>query len=146
GFTHQYLQMNAIIKEGSAPSLKFAGFPCNQFGHQEPAANMTELLNGLRYVRPGSGYIPKFDLFKKIDVNGEKESKLYKFLKASCRTPDEGKFAKSEVFSDPIRPTDVTWNFEKFVIDASGRPMFRFLPNVEPNDLIDLVKAMSSGS
>ena len=62
-------------------NLSVIGIPCNQFAHQEPADNATELYNGLQYVRPGSGYIPKFKLMKKIDVNGVNETLFYKNLK-----------------------------------------------------------------
>ncbi|XP_050408275.1 epididymal secretory glutathione peroxidase [Patella vulgata] len=136
--------MNAILLRLDA--LSIVGFPCNQFGHQEPADNSTELYNGLRYVRPGSGYVPSFDVMKKIDVNGKKEAPLYTFLKESCQPPSKASFNKFEMFSDPIKPHDITWNFEKFLIDDSGRPVFRFLPPVEPNDLVDLIRKMASGS
>lgn len=79
GFTYQYYQLNAYV--GKDSRLKVMGFPCNQFGHQEPAANKTELLNGLRHVRPGSGFLPAFDIMGKGDVNGEKESSIYTYLK-----------------------------------------------------------------
>lgn len=59
------------------------GFPCNQFGLQEPAENKYELLNGLKYVRPGYGFEPKFPLFEKRDVNGKNESKIYTLFKVS---------------------------------------------------------------
>jgi glutathione peroxidase len=48
---------------------------------QEPGANGTEIFNGIQYVRPGSGFVPNFKLFKKIEVNGDKEEPLYTFLK-----------------------------------------------------------------
>uniref|UniRef100_A0A2I3GLX4 Glutathione peroxidase n=1 Tax=Nomascus leucogenys TaxID=61853 RepID=A0A2I3GLX4_NOMLE len=58
-------------------------FPCNQFGKQEPETN-SEILLGLKYVRPGSGFVPNFQLFEKGDVNGEKEQKVFTCLKNSC--------------------------------------------------------------
>ena len=63
--------------------LKIIGFPCNQFGFQEPAANKNELLNGLKYVRPGHGFVPNFPLFEKREVNGAKEDEIYAFFKVS---------------------------------------------------------------
>lgn len=80
GFTYQYIQLNALIDEAKYP-VNIIGFPCNQFGHQEPADNETELLNGLHYVRPGDSYTPKFTLMKKIDVNGVNETSFYTYLK-----------------------------------------------------------------
>lgn len=84
-FTYQYLQLNALIETvnrmTNGYSLSVVGFPCNQFAHQEPADNKTELYKGLKFVRPGDGYVPKFTLMKKIDVNGENETSLYAYLK-----------------------------------------------------------------
>ncbi|GBN78548.1 Glutathione peroxidase 1 [Araneus ventricosus] len=65
------------------------GFPCNQFGQQEPGGNGQEIMNGVRYVRPGNGFLPNFPIFKKIDVNGEKEHPLYTFIKEAAYTPLE---------------------------------------------------------
>ena len=73
--------MNELLRNFSGSPISILGFPCNQFGYQEPAANETELLNGLKYVRPGSGYVPSFDIAAKGDVNGANEMLLYKYLK-----------------------------------------------------------------
>ena len=83
GFTYQYLQMNALLNQLGNSRFDFLGFPCNQFSWQEPGANKTEILNGLKYVRPGKGYVPAFELMTKIDVNGMKEDPLYTFLKVN---------------------------------------------------------------
>ena len=77
--------MNALLREhggDSECSLQILGFPCNQFGKQEPGRN-SEILNGLKYVRPGNGFEPIFPLFKKRDVNGKDEDKVFKYLKVS---------------------------------------------------------------
>lgn len=87
GYTYQYIHLNALQDElaGKANScgLRIVGFPCNQFGLQEPAKNKYELLNGLKYVRPGYGFEPKFPLFEKRDVNGKNESEIYTYFKVS---------------------------------------------------------------
>ena len=62
--------------------LEVIGFPCNQFGHQEPSENF-ELMNTLKWVRPGYGFVPKFPLVGKIEVNGQYESSIFTFLKVS---------------------------------------------------------------
>jgi hypothetical protein len=67
-FTDQYLQLNAL-KQKYLGELDIAAFPCNQFGLQEPGENH-EILNGLRYVRPGDGFIPDFA------VSGRKRERL----------------------------------------------------------------------
>lgn len=84
-YTMQYLDMNALLREhggDSDCSLEILGFPCNQFGKQEPGKN-SEILHGLKYVRPGNGYQPNFPLFKKRYVNGKNEDKIFTFLKVS---------------------------------------------------------------
>ena len=77
--------MNALLESINGTSYKdkinFIGFPCNQFAHQEPAKNTTELKNGLKYVRPGDGYKPLFEIMNKTDVNGVKQNDVYKYLK-----------------------------------------------------------------
>ena len=60
--------------------LNVYGVPCNQFGLQEPGVGV-EILNSLKYVRPGNGFEPYFDLLKKRDVNGKKEDELFTWLK-----------------------------------------------------------------
>lgn len=92
-YTYQYHALNALqdelrTPEGSAADscgLRIIGFPCNQFGFQEPAENKYELLNGLKYVRPGYGFVPNFPLLERRDVNGEKEDKIYTFFKVRWR-------------------------------------------------------------
>ncbi|KAL8561064.1 hypothetical protein ACOMHN_031008 [Nucella lapillus] len=140
-FTYQYLQLNALIEklQGGDLPLAILGVPCNQFGHQEPAANRTELFNGLHYVRPGSGYVPLFNLTGRSDVNGQKALPLYTFLKSKCPPPTHASFPKVETFWDPIYPSDIVWNFEKFLIDDRGTPLLRFMPDVTPLDLETLL-------
>ena len=75
-----YRGLNALIEEINDPDFVVVGIPCNNFGLQEPGLN-EELMNGIREVRPGQGFVPKFNLTKKADVNGEDELSLYTFLK-----------------------------------------------------------------
>lgn len=87
GYTYQYYGLNALQESegGNLDScgLRIVGFPCNQFGFQEPGENKSEIMNGLKYVRPGHGFVPNFPLFEKRDVNGDKENKIYTFFKVS---------------------------------------------------------------
>ena len=78
-YTPQYLEMNAPVRHLD-PHFDVLGFPCNQFGLQEPGLNH-EILNGLRYVRPGGGFVPEFTMAAKVDVNGPNEHRLYAFMK-----------------------------------------------------------------
>jgi len=130
----QYLDLNALLREhggDSECSLQILGFPCNQFGKQEPGKN-SEILNGLKYVRPGNGYQPNFPLFKKRDVNGKNEDKIFKFLKASC-PPSDGFIDELRKISwDPVKSGDIPWNFEKFLISHKGEPVGRYSAPAEP--------------
>lgn len=139
GFTPQYLQMNALLKQQGNSRFDFLAFPCNQFGWQEPGDNRTEILNGLKYVRPGKGFEPNFEMMAKIDVNGRKESPLYTFLKKSCRSPRGAKFNKERLAWDIIKADDITWNFEKFLINIDGVPVARFLPEKTPEYIFNLL-------
>ena len=67
-------------KAREACSLQVLGFPCSQFAHQEPGAD-NEIMNGLKYVRPGGGFVPNFTLFSKLDVNGAHEDAFYSWVK-----------------------------------------------------------------
>uniref|UniRef100_A0A194AKX5 Glutathione peroxidase n=1 Tax=Pinctada fucata TaxID=50426 RepID=A0A194AKX5_PINFU len=116
------------------------GFPSNDFNLQEPADTAEEILNGYKYIRPGNGYIPNFPIFQKIDVNGQTEHPLYKYLKKYCG-PTADAF-EDRLFYAPLRVNDVRWNFEQFVIDRSGRPVYRYAPDVNPGNLTDVISKM----
>ena len=79
------VDMNAVQSEAANSLVPFTviGFPCNQFGLQEPGNNKTELLNLAKYVRPGSGYEPNFPWFGPLDVNGDGEHPLFTYLKVN---------------------------------------------------------------
>lgn len=86
------------------------GFPCNQFGNQEPGSH-EEILAFAQ-----TKYQVKFPLFAKIEVNGEGAAELYKLLKAE-------------------KPGDIAWNFTKFLVSPDGRVLQRFEPVVTPEDI-----------
>lgn len=130
GSTYQYTHLNALqTRYGSR--IQVLAFPCNQFGHQEPGAPF-EILNGLRYVRPGHQYVPNFPLFQKTDVNGRSESPIYTYLKKKC-PPTQRDLYTSRLYWDPMRPTDIEWNFHKFLVDKTGKVRWSYSQNVGPN-------------
>lgn len=145
-FTQQYIQMNELLAWLPPNEFNILGFPSNQFGHQEPGANSTEILNGLYYVRPGRGFTPNPNLHMMIkgDVNGLKESELYTYLKESCPNPSTATFDPRQALWEPIKLSDVAWNFEKFLVAPSGVPLYRFRSMVEPRDLVAILKALTS--
>ncbi len=91
------------------------GFPCNQFGGQEPGS--AEEIRA--FVT--DNYDIDFPMFAKIDVNGDGAAELYQFLKTE--QPGEGD------------TSDITWNFEKFLVNADGDVVARFSPMVTPEEV-----------
>jgi len=133
GYARQYHDMNAL--QESYSNFVVLGFPSNIFGKQEPGANGTEILNGIRYVRPGGGYEPNFTIFKKIDVNGENEHPLFTYLKNYCPSTKEHFSDASKLFYSPIRNSDIRWNWEKFLISKEGKPYMRYDAGTKPNEI-----------
>lgn len=76
--------MNPLVDMYNNLGFYITGFPCNQFNMQEPAKNH-EILNGIKYVRPGNGFTPaqNFHIYGKLQVNGDGAHPMYKFLKVS---------------------------------------------------------------
>ncbi|EDO49156.1 predicted protein [Nematostella vectensis] len=120
--------------------LEIVGFPCNQFKLHEPGDTATEIRNCVKYVRPGGGFEPNFPLMKKTEVNGIKEHPLYTFLKTSCPSPDgvirEDRYKDVRVLWSPIKSDDISWNFEKFLIDHRGKPVRRYKPRLFPERMV----------
>ncbi len=114
GLTPQYAQLQALHEKYSDQGLAVLGFPCNQFGGQEPgsAAEIRTFCS--------KNYGVEFDMFSKIDVNGDGAAGLYKFLKL-LETSPEG-------------PGEISWNFEKFLLSRVGRVVARFAPRTRPDD------------
>lgn len=95
------------------------GFPCNQFGAQEPGTE-AEILEFVT-----SKFEVDFPMFSKIEVNGDGACELYQLLKAA--QPGDGESA------------DITWNFEKFLVDREGNVVRRFPPMTTPDDIAAVV-------
>ncbi|XP_072046497.1 glutathione peroxidase 3-like [Amphiura filiformis] len=117
-------------------SFEVLGVPCNQFGLQEPADNH-ELLNCMKYVRPGNGYEPNFIVTAKDEVNGPDEHPLYTFLKSRCPPVKDEIGDPDGFYWKPIKNGDITWNFNKFLIRPNGQPYKRYDSEVEPPDIRD---------
>ncbi|MFZ5757200.1 MAG: glutathione peroxidase [Pseudomonadota bacterium] len=115
GFTPQYKGLQALHERYQKDGLVVLGFPCNQFGGQEPAPN--EQIEQFCEMNFGVS----FPLFAKIDVNGSHAAPLYKYLKEE---------APGILGSEGIK-----WNFTKFLISRDGSTVKRYAPTDKPEDL-----------
>ena len=108
GFTPQYKDLQNLYEKYQDQGLEVLGFPCNQFGAQEPGTN--EEVKSVCDLN----YIVSFKMFDKIDVNGSDASPLFKFLKHE---------------SPGIMGTEaIKWNFTKFLVNKDGQVIKRFAP------------------
>ncbi|MEP6663051.1 MAG: glutathione peroxidase [Verrucomicrobiota bacterium] len=121
GYTPQYKGLEALQKKYGTKSFTVLGFPCNQFGGQEPGSN-EEIKQFC-----SANYDVTFPLFDKIDVNGEKRAPLYEAL-AGKESPYHG---------------DIKWNFNKFLVGKDGKILQRFESKTKP-DSEEITKAIEA--
>jgi glutathione peroxidase len=121
GFTPQYRGLEALQREFGPSGFSVLGFPCNQFGGQEPgdARQIEEFCS--------SQYDVTFPMFAKIDVNGSRTHPLYDYLKSE----------KSGLLGSSIK-----WNFTKFLVDRAGKVVGRFAPTMRPEALKKEIEAL----
>ena len=121
GFTPQYRGLESLHREYASRGLAVLGFPCNQFGGQEPGT--AEQIAAFC----ASKYDVTFPLFAKIDVNGTEAHPLFKFLKTE----------KTGLLGSAIK-----WNFTKFLVDRSGQVASRHAPTTTPDALRKEIEAL----
>ena len=112
GLTPHYKGLQALYEEKKGAGFAVLGFPCNQFGGQEPGSDADV------QAFCTTKYDVSFPLFSKLDVNGAKRAPLYAWLSAEKTKPDG--------------PGEIAWNFAKFVVGKDGHVKARFEPRVEP--------------
>ncbi len=112
GFTPQYTGLEELYRKYHERGFTVLGFPCDQFGHQEPG-DETEIKEFCRLT-----YDVTFPLFAKIDVNGPHADPLYNYLKSARR--------------GLLGTKGVKWNFTKFLVDREGSVVRRFGPLIKP--------------
>ena len=122
GFTPQYAGLEKLQRQYADRGLTVLGFPCDQFGHQEPG-NEAEIRNFCQ-----TQYDVSFPMFSKIEVNGAGAHPLYAYLKSQ---------AKGVLGTEAIK-----WNFTKFLIDREGRVVKRYAPQDKPEDLASDIEAL----
>ncbi|MDY7538874.1 glutathione peroxidase [Undibacterium sp. 5I1] len=124
GFTPQYKGLEAVYQQFRDKGVEVLGFPCNQFGHQEPGT-ADEIGSFCE-----KNYGVTFPLFAKIDVNGKDTHPLYQFLKSK---------APGLLGSEAIK-----WNFTKFLIKKDGTVFNRYAPLTTPAELVaDIEKLLA---
>jgi len=136
GYTPQYITLNALTEKYAGKPFKILGFPCNQFLRQEPGANASEIFAVIKHVRPGDGFIPNFEMFAKSDVNGKNENPIYTFLKSRCPSVRPEFQASYKLYYEPYHQDDIRWNFEKFLVDATGQPVWRYDESLDPLEIV----------
>jgi glutathione peroxidase len=121
GFTPQYKGLQALQEAHGPRGFSVLGFPCNQFGRQEPgnAAGIKDFCE--------SNYAVSFPMFDKIDVNGGNAHPLYQHLRQE----------KSGLLGSSIK-----WNFTKFLVDRSGKVVGRYAPTATPASLTKDIEAL----
>jgi glutathione peroxidase len=122
GFTPQYEGLEALQRRYAGKGFTVLGFPCNQFGAQEPG-DAEEIANFCKLT-----YDVDFPLYGKIDVNGDEAAPLYEYLKAQ---------APGLLGSKAIK-----WNFTKFLVDRSGKVLKRYAPQTKPEEIASDIEAV----
>ncbi|MBO6262936.1 MAG: glutathione peroxidase [Clostridia bacterium] len=136
GFTPQYEGIEKLYEKYNEKGFEVLDFPCNQFGHQAPGDE------GEIHEFCTAKYQTKFDQLAKIEVNGENEEPLYTFLKEQI-AEDEINGLKNKMAMGAVKaisttckkPSDIKWNFTKFLVDREGNVVKRYSPTFKPEDI-----------
>ena len=120
GFTGQYEGLENLYKKYKDKDFMILGFPSNQFSNQEPGSNK-EIQEFCRLT-----YGVEFDMFAKIDVNGDNEIPLYTYLKKEA--------------TGVLGTESIKWNFTKFLVDKNGKVIDRFGSTTKPKDIENDIK------
>jgi len=121
GFTPQYEGLEKLYKDYKDKGLVILGFPCNQFGNQEPGSEK-DIAEGCLL-----NYGVSFPMFSKVFVNGENTHPVFSYLKNELKG---------------TLGNNVKWNFTKFVIDRNGIPVKRFAPITKPESMKDTIEQL----
>ncbi|QDP21722.1 glutathione peroxidase [Bradyrhizobium cosmicum] len=121
GFTPQYRGLEDLYRDLSPRGFSVLGFPCNQFGAQEPgqAGEIQEFCS--------THYDVTFPLFEKIDVNGANAHPLYEYLKRQ---------------QSGLLGASIKWNFTKFLVDRAGKVIARYAPTARPEGLRQQIETL----
>lgn len=122
GFTPQYADLQALHEAFAARGLQVLGFPCDQFGHQEPGddAQIQQFCS--------TQYAVTFPVLHKLEVNGPNAAPVFEYLKQAA--------------PGVLGSRRIKWNFTKFLIDRDGRQVQRFAPNTSPKALTQQLETL----
>lgn len=122
GYTPQYAGLETLYRNLGVRGLVVLGFPCNQFGTQEPgdAAAIEQFCQ--------ANFGVSFPMFAKIDVNGDNSHPLYNYLKHEA--------------AGLLGTEAIKWNFTKFLVDRDGKVIERYAPATKPEDLTPAIEAL----
>jgi len=115
GFTPQYAGLERLYRRFEARGFAILGFPCNQFGRQEPGSSAE--IQSFCSTR----YEVSFPMFEKLEVNGPGTHPLYRWLEQEAK--------------GVLGTTSIKWNFTKFLVDREGRVVRRYAPVTKPEDI-----------
>lgn len=122
GFTPQYEGLEAMHRRFEGQGLTVLGFPCNQFGAQEPG-DAAEIANFCALT-----YDVSFPVMAKIDVNGDDADPLFRWLKGQA--------------PGVLGTKAIKWNFTKFLVDRNGQVVGRYAPTTKPEDMVEDIERL----
>lgn len=143
GFTPQYAELQKLYEQYKESGLVILGFPCNQFGSQEPGTN--EEIHTFCQLNYGV----TFPLFDKIDVNGPQRHPLFAYLIEQAPfegfDPDNSRGQRLSSMLEregQLAGNDIKWNFTKFLVDRQGNVVGRFESPVEPAQIAPAIETL----
>ena len=143
GFTPQYKGIENLYKKYNENGFEVLDFPCNQFGNQAPGSD--EEIHQFCTLK----YNTTFPQMAKVEVNGENEEPLWKYLKSQIQDEKvEGLKSKmamkaiEKISSTTKNAGDIKWNFTKFLVDREGNVVGRFAPTDTPEKIEDKIKEL----
>ncbi|XP_022353641.1 glutathione peroxidase 1 isoform X2 [Enhydra lutris kenyoni] len=148
----------APLAVATAASRSVYAFSARPLGGGEPLslgslrgkenAKNEEILNSLKYVRPGGGFEPNFTLFEKCEVNGAQAHPLFAFLREALPAPSDDATALMTdpkfIIWSPVCRNDIAWNFEKFLVGPDGVPVRRYSRRFPTIDIEPDIEALLS--
>jgi glutathione peroxidase len=144
GLTPQYEGLEKLYETYKDKGFTILGFPCNQFGGQEPGTD--EEISQFCSLN----YDVKFPIFQKIEVNGENTHPLYQYLREQA--PEEGNLDENSTLfkhlsakaPELLEGSKIKWNFTKFLIDQDGNVVKRFAPTTTPEEMKEDIEKLLS--